>query len=66
MTTQEEYEEMKRRVGFSSRETFHSSSSKVAPVDLSMASDADLERYRDWLKAKSDLTTRSSEGPNVY
>ena len=68
MTTQEEYEETRRRVGVNNNNNSRSIEGCDGEhlVDLSKASDADLERYRHWLKAKTIRTSRSMEGPNVY
>ena len=34
--------------------------------DLSSASDQELERYRSWLRAKNEKTTRATQGPTIY
>jgi hypothetical protein len=57
MTTQEEYKQAKQDL-------------KVSPVepkhDFETFSDRDLEKYRAWLRAKSDFTGTGIEGPLIY
>ena len=59
MTSHDEYEEMRKNF---LQAPLPSSSEEM---DLSLVSDHELERYRNWLKSKNNFTG-SSKDPQIY